>query len=536
MKQIQYILFLITALAIVSCTDEYSASKSSRLVSLSVNMPGGEMTTRVGVSLVEGSKDLLVSFNADDKFSIYVRQGDVIQQVENVTFAVNGENGKQGTLAFEMPASIDMSKTYTLYGVCGASCASSYIWNNILNIDCQSNVAPLSEFQAPVWFEYTGQGKPSSIQCQYIGAFIVIHINNKSDTDNNFQISNISSNGLSFSGVFCWDENVKDFYEDDLVSIISSRDLPVAAGKSATFIYNDMPNGKVMESINVYMRIGQDITLDTKVQIPAYPKTVGKILEQGRAYHLYMTWDGKELKFVNSNHHDFTPGEAINLGLPSGTLWANCNIGAASPEDYGLYFAWGETQGYTSNTSDGRSFDWASYKWMNAGQSSGQQINKYTFADGDGSTYSCWYKDGLFVGDGLTELLPEDDAATLNWGSGWQMPSIEQFEELINSSYTTTELSTVNGVSGRKITSKSNGNSIFLPLAGFRYDKSFGSAGIYGNYWSRSLSAYFSENACILDISSDYIKTNFASRFRGYCVRPVSTDDGELDDVPGYEF
>ena len=191
-------------------------------------MPGGEMTTRVGVSLVEGSKDLLVSFNADDKFSIYVRQGDVIQQVENVTFAVNGENGKQGTLAFEMPASIDMSKTYTLYGVCGASCASSYIWNNILNIDCQSNVAPLSEFQAPVWFEYTGQGKPSSIQCQYIGAFIVIHINNKSDTDNNFQISNISNNGLSFSGVFCWDENVKDFYEDDLVSIISSRDLPVA--------------------------------------------------------------------------------------------------------------------------------------------------------------------------------------------------------------------------------------------------------------------------------------------------------------------
>ena len=70
------------------------------------------------VSLVDGSKDLSVSFSADDKFSIYVRQGDLIQEVEDVTFAVNSENGKQGTLAFQMPASIDISKTYTLYGIC----------------------------------------------------------------------------------------------------------------------------------------------------------------------------------------------------------------------------------------------------------------------------------------------------------------------------------------------------------------------------------------------------------------------------------
>ena len=215
-----------------------------------------------------------------------------------------------------------------------------------------------------------------------------------------------------------------------------------------------------------------------------------------------------------------TPGDAIDLGLPSGTLWASCNVGASSPEEYGLYFAWGETQGYTGDTSDGRSFYWASYKWMNAGQSSWKQVNKYTFADGQ--TRACWYdSSGTFIGDGLTELLPEDDAATANWGSDWQMPSNEQFEELINSSYTTTEWTTLNGVYGRKITCKSNGNSIFLPAAGYRGNASLYSAGSYGYYWSRSLDTYYSYGARGLSFHSGDIRTCYYLRYGGQSVRPV---------------
>ena len=207
----------------------------------------------------------------------------------------------------------------------------------------------------------------------------------------------------------------------------------------------------------------------------------------------------------------------IDLGLPSDTKWACCNVGASSPEEYGLYFAWGETQGYTGDTSDGRSFNWASYKWMNSGQSSWNQINKYTIADRQPS--ACWYSDGTFVGDGLTELLPEDDAATANWGGDWRMPSVDQMDELINSEYTTTEWRRLNGVTGRKITSKINGNSIFLPAAGYRGGTSLYYAGLGGFYWSRSLLdlSDYAYNLYFFPGSID----NYYYRYFGQSVRPV---------------
>ena len=346
MKQIKYILFIITALGIVSCTDEDSTFKSSRLVSLSVNMPDGESTTRVGVSLAEGSKDLSVSFSADDKFSIYVRQGDVIQEIENVTFTVNSENGKQGTLAFEMPASIDVNKTYTLYGVCGAS---SKIKNGRLVVDDNSKIEPSFEFKAPVWFEFTGQGTPSTIQCQYIGTFIVIHVDNQADTDNLFQIWGVISDAL-YDDLY-WDENTKQFSEDFGTSP-TSKALSVAAGKKAAFIYNGIPNGKTMETLNVSMHIGKEITWGMGVEKPETPKTVGRTLQQGRAYHVYLTWDGKKLKFSdggNDNHKAEDskivittakmPGEKLQFGYFYGKdIWFDMNNNGV--REWGEYPDW----------------------------------------------------------------------------------------------------------------------------------------------------------------------------------------------------
>ena len=123
--------------------------------------------------------------------------------------------------------------------------------------------------------------------------------------------------------------------------------------------------------------------------------------------------------------------------------------------------------------------------------------------------------------DNKTELEPSDDAATVNWGSNWQMPSIEQFKELINSSYTTTTWTTLNGVEGRKITSKSNDNSIFLPAAGFRIDTSRTHAVLYGYYWSRSLAANGSWYAYSLRFYSGDIYASYHERDAGRSVRPV---------------
>ena len=204
--------------------------------------------------------------------------------------------------------------------------------------------------------------------------------------------------------------------------------------------------------------------------------------------------------FVDTEAEENDVHEYVDLGLPSGTLWSTCNVGANSPEEYGDYFAWGEVE----PKSDYR---WSTYKYC---KGSFDTMTKY-----------CTNSDYGTV-DNKTELEPSDDAATVNWGSGWQMPSEEQNEELIDKSYTTTTWTTLNGVYGMKITSKSNGNSIFLPAAGYRNGTSLSNAGSGGIYWSRSLNtSYSSYGAYRLYFNSSYIGTSYDNRCYGLGVRPV---------------
>ena len=200
----------------------------------------------------------------------------------------------------------------------------------------------------------------------------------------------------------------------------------------------------------------------------------------------------------------------VDLGLPSGTLWATCNIGATNPEDYGDYFAWGETEGYDSGKT---TFDWSTYKWC---EGSYKTLTKYC-------TNSSYGYNGFT--DNKTELDLEDDAAYVNCGPDWRMPSYEQLKELINSSYTTTEWTTLNGVNGRKITSKKTGNSIFLPAAGGRSSSSLYLDGSGGTYWSRTLNSDYPYYARDLHFDSSGISTYYDSRCFGRSVRPVCSPE-----------
>lgn len=175
---------------------------------------------------------------------------------------------------------------------------------------------------------------------------------------------------------------------------------------------------------------------------------------------------------TNENVHGY-----VDLGLPSGTLWATCNVGANAPEEYGDYFAWGETKTKQSYWYD-------NYNYWKTDDSGENKLTKYC---GDAE----YGYDGYT--DALTVLLPEDDAATVNWGSDWCMPTEEQWEELIQ--HTTTEMKTINGVSGRLFTA-SNGNSIFLPSASVCQDEP-ASEFDYGSYWSSSLIGYEPHSAWI---------------------------------------
>ncbi len=216
------------------------------------------------------------------------------------------------------------------------------------------------------------------------------------------------------------------------------------------------------------------------------------------------------VEFVD-NIKDYMVYEYVDLGLPSGTLWATCNVGALSPEEYGDYFAWGETE----TKSD---YSWGTYKWMNAGSSSYDQVNKYTFDDNQQS--GCWYINGYFVGDNMRRLHMEDDAATSAWGSEWQMPTKEQAEELTNNNYTTSEWIVQNGVKGCKITGK-NGNSIFLPAAGFYQGTEYAADGDFAYYWTRSLSPSWSDYASMLIAYSGASTVSTLGRCMGCSIRPV---------------
>ena len=208
--------------------------------------------------------------------------------------------------------------------------------------------------------------------------------------------------------------------------------------------------------------------------------------------------------------------EYVDLGLPSGTKWATMNVGADSPEDYGDYFAWGETT--TKST-----YNWSTYKWMTSGMSSWNGVNKYTIADGQ--TSGVWYNSyGNFIGDNKTTLDLSDDAAYVNWGSSWRMPTEAEQDELRNTSYTTWTWTIQNGVKGYKVTSKTNGNSIFLPAAGYRDDSSLYDAGSYGNYWSSSLNTSYSDYAYYLYFSSSSVSSYDDRRYYGQSVRPVLRD------------
>ena len=201
--------------------------------------------------------------------------------------------------------------------------------------------------------------------------------------------------------------------------------------------------------------------------------------------------------------------EYVDLGLPSGLKWAKCNLGASKPSDYGDYYAWGETAPKADYT-------WATYKWMQAGQSDWKYITKYTFADG--KTGGIWYdSDGNFIGDNLTTLRPADDAATQQLGSPWRMPTVDEITELLDKC--TWTWTTQDGVNGCQVDGP-NGNSIFLPATGFVNDTALINKGDEGYYWSSSLST-LSRDASFFFFHSVNHEWAYQDRRCRLFVRPV---------------
>ena len=194
------------------------------------------------------------------------------------------------------------------------------------------------------------------------------------------------------------------------------------------------------------------------------------------------------------NGHDY-----VDLGLPSGTLWATMNVGASKPSDYGLYFQWGDTQGYTQDQiGKDKQFSWNDYKWS---------------IDGSGSNFSKYTTNGATL-----EL--EDDAAHVNMGGDWHMPTPTQIRELIDN--TTTAWTTSNGT-GMTFTSRTDRTkSIFIPAAGGAWLGSLHSSGYFGSVWSSMLGTGNVDSGQYLYFySGNALLSYYYDRGCGFSVRGV---------------
>ena len=227
-----------------------------------------------------------------------------------------------------------------------------------------------------------------------------------------------------------------------------------------------------------------------------YPKWI-KVVSGSKVAKVFVTCPDGEVTQIGGSKYEF-----VDLGLPSGTKWATTNVGATKPEDFGLYFAWGEIQGYGGIT-DEKQFSWADYKLCGGSNST---LTKYN----NNSSYG--------IVDNLTVLEQVDDAAYTS-DKICRMPTKADFEEL--TANTTSTWETLNGVNGRRFTSKTNGNSIFIPAAGYCGNGSADRAGSNGFLWS---SSFYKDNPsygrCFVFTSNGaYVNGDF--RCNGFTVRAV---------------
>ena len=212
-------------------------------------------------------------------------------------------------------------------------------------------------------------------------------------------------------------------------------------------------------------------------------------------------------KFLTEGEQNDTPSDtpavfseeaiAVDMGLPSGTLWCDRNVGAKSPEDYGAFFSWGNTDPHYPNRGN---MDWGD--------------------DDDGFDYSfdsdTYEKTAGYKLEGNIDMA--HDAARANMGEPWQMPTEEQIKELFDNCDWVRK--TINGINGYLVTSKINGNVIFFPASGYGYGTAWGDRGAYGYYWSSSW--YSARDARYLYFNSDGVGPQSTSnRYRGFAVRPV---------------
>ena len=309
-------------------------------------------------------------------------------------------------------------------------------------------------------------------------------------------------------------ENVEELYGDAIIgteytlSYDGERyELDVTADNNAKI---EVESASGISYVVLLPNDKNETMIKHKKSDKTYAYTFHNGVKGNKVYYRTATNDKVALKWeeIEEDEQPETPEtpnangyEYVDLGLPSGLLWATCNVGATSPEEYGNYYAWGEV-----NTKD-------------------------TYTEANSLTYDKTMND--ISGNA------QYDAAAANWGGDWRMPTVAEMWELIdNCTWTWT---TQNGVNGCKVTSKVNSNYIFLPAAGYRFGSSLDIAGTVGFYWTSTPDESYSDGAYFISFGSGYHYVNVSTRDNGQSVRPVcggnnaEPEQPEEPETPDYD-
>ena len=505
------IMAFFAATVVTSCssdslvTDGNSGNSEGKSVTLTAKVNESEAATRVGMNKEDG-----------DAVSFYWHSGDAIlvQTVSGSTYsgAKFTTSTATGEATAEFTGAVESAETLGTYAVYPYSDKHSFTSATALTYNLPATYTYnkvesgiFSKTEETTTYRSTSTNIPmvgtvtdDAISFKHIGGLAVIRIDEMpAETGtltvtadeqlcDDFAISNLSATDAaietSTSAATNNNKTVTFSFSGATANGVGVFYLPLATG----------------EYTNLTIKIAYGDANSTTQTIPYGSLTIarGEVVaiplsadSKGNLRYIVDNGDGT---YTINNGHRF-----VDLGLSSGLLWAVCNVGASSATEDGNYYAWGEV----APKADNNSYTWDNYKFGTK-----DNLTKYTGSDG------------------RTTLEAEDDAATVNWGSGCRIPTKDEIDELTNSTNCTWTSTTVNEVKGYEVTSKMEGytdRSIFLPASGFNYDsQALVERGSTCSYWTSTLDP--SDNPptyAYIIRNNDY---GYGYRFTGRSVRPVA--------------
>ena len=506
--------YLLSLIALFSCVAFLSSCEDNdlekRQVTFTATMPTDDLSSTRPGSIINGMPatdgfNLNAQWKVGDKIQIFVRQdGKVYQADSPSTVSDISSDGKTCSFELVLPKNVKPDKDYEIIGVTGVE---AYIDGNDVIASCtltRVGIDGNGELSLPMWF--TAKKGSNQAKFRHLCAYEVLFVNNSTESSITFKHGGFDvmtpwykySDKISLTGNYI--SAGQDGQNDS-----ESREITIPAGEIGTIVSwyiprfdvtDETPGGTINNARLKTVINGSTVT--TVDAMKAY-----KNFARGNAYYMGADWDGATLSFSNEFCPDGNHPHMIDLGLPSGTKWACCNVGANSPAEHGDYFAWGETAPKSAYTK-------YSYKWFIGGDN--HNILKYCGSSDYGTV------------DGRIELELEDDAAYVNWGTQWRMPSLTQLYELFNNC--TSEWTIVNGMGGYLFKSKTNDKAIFFPAVGWVYNGIQG-LGEDGEYWLRTYSYdYWPHQAHILgfrngDSLTSMLTAAYYARQYGASVRAV---------------